>query len=75
LEFGISTGGGQLMSGAQPRFHNSFSADKLITAAAPVGSPGDVLIDFSKSKNLEMIIVRPVRERSDLSPAKSSRNG
>jgi GGDEF domain-containing protein len=59
----------------QPRFHNSFSADKLITAAEPVGSPGDVLIDFSKSKNLEMIIVRPVRERSDLSPAKSSRNG
>lgn len=51
----------------QPRFHNSFSADKLITAAEPVGSPGDVLIDFSKSKNLEMIIVRPVRERSDLS--------
>ena len=26
-----------------------------------------MLIEFSKSKNLEMIIVRPVRERSDLS--------
>jgi putative transposase len=26
-----------------------------------------VLIDFSKSKNLEMIIVGPVRERSDVS--------